>query len=441
MRTACSVLLLGVWTAIAAAETPVDVNGLIKAARPGDTVTLPAGVYRTAVVLPAGVSLRGAGYDKTILEAGSAAAAVAMRGGDNRLEDLAVHCEGATAVLVDGAARVTIARVTIRGGAVGLQLQEVKDIRIENAIVAQSMTGVLLAKAADTAVVNCTFVGNASIGMSIRDAQHVATFNNLVVDAGCAIVVGGERKDLTVDHNLYVALSVGKLFGQPNRVMLGPWRNVSGGLDAASVQLPVEFANAPGGNYRPISRMDWAPERATVSDWGVEAVRGFKAPARDIDGSPRVGPPDVGVYEVPPLENVKADLTFTIAADDGTKSAGLFRPDGQLVRYLFHDLPLKKGTCGCALPSRSQLGAAVPAGDYEVRMVESNLRWKYRGITANNGLAGSNETTDQHHTQFVAFAADGALLLGAAGTNAAKTSAVSTPAPANPAGLSTDNRR
>ena len=83
------------------------------------------------------------------------------------------------------------------------------------------------------------------------------------------------------------------------------------------------------------------------------------------------------------------------------------------MRYLFHDLPLKKGRYGCVLPMRSQLGDAVVAGDYELRVVESNLRWKYRGITANNGLAGSNWTTDQHHTQFVAFAADGSLLLGA----------------------------
>ena len=89
-------------------------------------------------------------------------------------------------------------------------------------IVEGSMTGVLLAGSSDTSVVNCTLVGNTSIGLSVRDRAAKVWLNNLVSDAGTGIVVGGIREGLVVNHNLYVALSVGKLLGQQDRVMLGP---------------------------------------------------------------------------------------------------------------------------------------------------------------------------------------------------------------------------
>ena len=330
----------------------------------------------------------------------------------NVIEDLTLTSGGNTALAVENSEAVTVRRVLIRGGAIGIRLEKVTGGRVENTIVDGSMTGVLLNRIQDAVVVNCTLAGNNSIGLSILDATNSAVFNNIVSKAGTGILVGGARDRLAVDHNLYVALFVGKLLDSPNRVMLGPWRDVSGGLDAHSVQLPVEFANERTGNFRPISRLDWAPDRATVSDWGVSELGGFHAPALDIEGASRSGAVDLGVFEVP-LDGWPHDGTFPVADDAGTKSAGLFTQDGRLVRYLFHDLPLKKGSYGYTLPARSQLGRDVLAGDYELRLVESSLRWNYHGITANNGLPGSHLTTDQHHTGRVCFGPDGSLLLGA----------------------------
>jgi len=416
---ALALLVLATWLIVwigsaRAADAPIDVRKMLSTARPGQTVHLPAGTYRMSLVVPEGVSLRGDGYDKTILEAGSAEVAIFLKGGRGaRIEDLAVRTQGNTGIAVENAQQITVSRILVRGGAIGVRLENVVGARVENTIVDGSMTGVLLNKVQDSVLVNCTLAGNTAIGVSLVDAEHVAVFNNLVADAATGIVVGGKRQRLVVDYNLYMALYVGKLTGQVNRVMLGPWRDVSGGLDANSVQLPVEFADARRGNFRPVSRLDWAPDRSTTSDWGVAELAGFRAPEKDIDGYPRAGATDVGAYEVPPLEGVRLETSLTIAGDRGTKSAGLFTADGRLVRYLFHNLPLKKGTYGCVLPTRIQLGAEVPAGDYQLRVVESNLRWRYRAMTANNGRQGSKLTTDQHHTAFVALAPDGSLLLGA----------------------------
>src|SRR5436309_875217 len=41
----------------------------VAAAQPGDTIVLPAGLYEAGIALPPRVSLRGAGYRKTILDA------------------------------------------------------------------------------------------------------------------------------------------------------------------------------------------------------------------------------------------------------------------------------------------------------------------------------------------------------------------------------------
>ena len=406
---------LSMWAAARAADSPpaaLDISKMLAAAKPGGTISLPAGTFRRAIVLPAGVSLRGAGHQQTIIETGAEAAAVALSGEGSRIEDLAIRTQGTSGVSAENATGVVVRRVRIEGGAIGVRFEGVSGGRIENTIVSGNMTGVALNGVKDSVIVNCTLFRNSAIGMSICNAEHVAAMNNIVAEAGTGVVVGGTREQLAVDHNLYVALYVGKVSGSPGRLMLGPWRDASGGLDAGSVQLPVEFADAARGDFRPISRLDWAPDRLTTSAWGVAELAGFKAPEKDIDGAARSGGFDVGAYQSPPLGGPPPDGTLTIAGDAGTKSAGLFTRDGRLVRYLFHDLPLKKGHYGYVLPTRTYLGGPIEAGDYEVRVVESQLGWNYRGITANSGLAGSSVATDTCHTGTVCFAPDGSLLLG-----------------------------
>jgi hypothetical protein len=378
----------------------------------GDTLVLSAGTFSGSVRLPAGVSLRGAGHGKTTLDAGPSAAAITLAGKGSRVEDLTIQTRGSSAIAADGASDFEVRRVRILGGALGIQGKKVTRGRIENTLIVNALVGVSLNRARKVAVVNCTLVNATSIGLSLIDVEDSAVFNNVVADAGTAVLLDGRHKGLHVDHNLHRALFAGKVEGEMARVSLGPWRDVSGGLDASSVNLPVAFAGPQAGDYRPVSVLDWAPGRLTTADWGVPELGGFKAPTKDIDGRERQGAFDLGVYETPARKAPEPDGTFEVSADEGTKSAGVFDKDGKLVRYLFHDLPLKKGKYGFRLPSRSQLGEPIPAGDYEVRVVESQLGWKYRGITGNTGVDSARSSTDQNHTAVVRFAPDGALLMG-----------------------------
>ncbi len=396
-------------------EIPPGAKSLASAlakAKPGTTIVLPAGTFSGANKLPPGVSLRGAGYAKTYLDAGAAPAAIALGKTENcRIEDLTVQTKGTAALVVEDARNVTLCRVRIQGGALGIQWTNVEGGRVENCIVADALVGLSFNRVRNVTVVNCTFADNASVGLSLSETQNVRAFNNLVANAGTGIVVNGKHEGVAVDYNLYRCLVAGKTDGQVSRSTVPQWRDLTNGLDAHSVALRVHFANAESGDYRPVSVLDWAPWRATTSDWGTETLADEKAPLADIDGFPRVGAFDVGAYEAPPLPAPKPDAEFVISQKEGTKSAGVFRPDGTLVRYLFHDLPLKKGTHGFVLPSRTQLGEPISAGAYEVRVVESRLSWKYRRITGNSGVDSRRDNADQSHVRVVRFAPDGALLM------------------------------
>jgi hypothetical protein len=82
-----------------------------RAASPGDTVVFPAGVFRvTALTLPNGISLRGAGAGATWLKGEVTA------GSDLRISKLKVGLDGVAFKFTEGAARTVFEGVTFTGG-------------------------------------------------------------------------------------------------------------------------------------------------------------------------------------------------------------------------------------------------------------------------------------------------------------------------------------
>jgi parallel beta-helix repeat protein len=194
---------------------------------------------------------------------------------------------------------VTLSRVLVAGGTIGIQAAGASGLRVENCVVSGALIGISARGVSGSAIANCTVYNADACGLSISGSAGSAVFNNVVVNAGTGIVVGGENKDLAVDHNLYVALSTGKIEGQLQRPSLPTWRDVSGGLDAHSVQLAVTFANPSKRDFHPVSTLSWEPARITTADWGTPQLAGHKAPETDMDGQPRVGPYDLGAFESP----------------------------------------------------------------------------------------------------------------------------------------------
>jgi parallel beta-helix repeat protein len=380
----------------------------LAAARPGDVVTLPAGTLAGAFTVPAGVTLRGAGYRQTILDAGSAEVGVTMAGDRAGVTDLTVRGATRANVLVQGAARCLVQRVRATGSIMGINVRDSRQCRVENVIVADNRYGIVVNGGAENAVVNCTLARNASVGLSLAGGDRHAAFNNLIADTATGVVVGEAARRVTLDYNLYYALYLGKLGTQLNRVSLGDWQYLTG-FDAHALQSPVTFAD---GDYVPVNAVPWALDRTVVTDWGAARLAGITAPATDIDGRPRRGRPDIGACETARTPERPATGTVAISRDAGLKSAGVFTPDGRLVAYLFHNLPLPKGRFPFWLPTRDFQGRAIPAGTYQVRVVEQALRWEFLGGVGDNGALKPAGATAPWMPRFVAFDTHGHLLVG-----------------------------
>ncbi|MCY2995095.1 MAG: right-handed parallel beta-helix repeat-containing protein [Planctomycetota bacterium] len=378
-------------------------------ARPGAVVELPAGTFAGGFTVPPGVTLRGAGCQRTVIEARGAAVAVKLTGKGARVENLSVTSSG-VGIDMSAAEDVAVRRVLIVGGTTGIRAGQVDQATIENVIVARALIGISLNQARRSTVANCTVFTADACGLSVSQATDTAVFNNVVVHAGTGVVVGGENRNLALDYNLYVALTIGKLEGQLQRPSLPTWRDVTGGLDAHSVQLNVDFANPHKNDFHPVTTLSWNPSRIVTADWGVPELAGHKAPLTDLDGQPRAGAYDLGVFEAPDMPARPADGQFQIAADEGLKSAGVFTPDNRAVSYLFQGLPLKKGVYGFTLPTRDLFGRPIPPGNYELRVVESQVDWIYRGMAANAGAGPTADESDSIHVGLVAYTPDNQLL-------------------------------
>jgi hypothetical protein len=361
---------------------------LIRSAKPGDTVTLPAGTFALGdLTVPPQVSIKGAGYAKTILDANNFRVGLEIQDSkDIRVEDLTIKNARGVGLRVVNSSGVVIRRVRCLGNGVGVLFDRLSDSRLENAVVAANRTGLVMRRSARSVFVNCTAAHNGELSAGLTGNRGCAVFNNLFVGSQTGIYCGKDNRDLALDYNLYVAFFTGSLAGEPGRKSLPAWRDLSG-YDRHSVSLAVTFADAKSGDYRPTTSMPWAPVRGTVSAWGVKKLAGFPAPGADISGTHRPKSPGLGAYEVSFRVSRPADGKFTVRSGEGVTSAGLYAADGKKVASLFNNLPLAKGTYEFWLPG----GLKCQAGQYHLRLVESNLRMEYLAFLGGTGI---NSTLD-----------------------------------------------
>ena len=253
------------------------------------------------------------------------------------------------------------------------------DGRIENVVAAKNRTGATFSGNMHTALVNCSFVGNSAITLALAHNQNSAVFNNVMVNSPTGIYLTKDNEGLVLDHNLYFASFLGKMEGEAVRTSISGWQRLTG-MDAHSLSMPVEFADAAQDDYRPASTLAWAPNLVTTAGWGVASLGGFTAPADDILGQKRGGAADLGAYVVNLPAPRKPDGSFTIAHKDGVKSAALYDARGVQVAMLFQNLPLAAGRHEFWVPFRDSWNRVLPAGSYEVRLVESQLNNPYLGL-------------------------------------------------------------
>ena len=383
---------------------------LILQAREGDWIILGEGVYGGGVTLPPGVSLAGLGPSRTIIEARGAAVALTVEGGSGvEVVDLAIRDARRTNLMIRGASDVHVRQVQASGGITGINLENVTRGRVENTIVSRNRYGIVVGGGNEVVIVNCSMVANESLGLGLPSGSRTVAFNNAIVDGSVGVYLG-EAADVRLDHNLYFTQFVGKQAGQVGRKSIGDWHSLTG-QDRRSVRMPLTFQSGKAGEFRPEGAFDWDLGRPTTSGWGSAEFAGIKAPDRDIDGRPREGTFGVGAYEAARPDPPVADGSFSIRADEGLKSAGVFATDGRLVAYLFHNLPLTRGEYSYRLPGRDFQGRPIEPGRYEVRVVEGDLKWDYLGHVGDSGAASPASSTASVNPVRSAFDESGVLVV------------------------------
>lgn len=392
-------------------ERADDLKSAIAKAKPGDTIVLAAGTYLAPIELPAGVGVKGAGRHATIIDARAQAIGVSTEGGSNaEIADLTVMGAKQTNIKVASTKGTKIRGVRSVGGINGISFTNVENGRIENTIADENRYGIVVSGGKNVVVVNCTLARNGSIGLSLPVGERPIAFNNVVVESATCLYLGDKVVEPKIDYNLYFGQTIGKLPEQTAKNSLNEWRYLSG-HDLHSVSYPVEFRDRKIGDFRPASRLSWSLERATTSDWGIAEFAGSKAPATDVDGSPRIGAIDAGAFEVSFKPSREPDGKFGIENDQGWKSAGLFDHNDRLVFYLFHELPLAKGTYSFWAPKTTDWGRPVEPGKYELRVVEAAIDWRYMGYIGDDGEAYPMSRTASVAPTAIAFDRAGHLLM------------------------------
>jgi len=386
----------------------------------GGKLTLPAGEIKLADLnVPDGAVIEGAGVDKTIIDADGAETAFLLSGVKNvKISDLTIRNVTSAGVIVIDSSNVDIQRVRVTKAVVGVSASNSTNVSVVNALVDHADAGISFKKTSGV-VGNCTFASIATACVSLTDSGNMLIANNIFADALMAVAFNGDCSKARSDYNLFSCFTAGRMEGQNGRIHLATWRTVSR-TEKHSLVPGIDFASRENGDFTPTAMLSWLPSRNTVEGWGIGEWKAdglvFTAPKEDLFKRARLNTdaPTLGAIEVARLtrEMPPADGTFEISADAGVKSAGVFTKDGVLIRYLFHDLPLRKGTYRFVLPGgRTELNEAIAAGEYEVRVAEADLDIDYRGFTGNLGAGSALIDANCGSLAYVAWASDGNLLL------------------------------
>src|SRR5262245_13997624 len=149
----------------AGGEDAEQIARSIRSARPGDTVTLPAGTFALGdVVVPPKVSIKGAGYAKTILDARKFQAGLRLL--DTRgvqVSDLTIRNASGPGLHVANSSDVVVRRVRSLGNGVGVLFDRASGSRLENVAVAENRTGMVMRGSDRSAFVNCTAANNGEL--------------------------------------------------------------------------------------------------------------------------------------------------------------------------------------------------------------------------------------------------------------------------------------
>lgn len=189
--------------AAATAEATERLMEQLVTAKPGDIITIPAGVYifdRSLSLASSDVTIRGEGMDRTILSfKGQVAGAegLLVTGGDFIIEDLAIEDSKGDALKINGVENVIIRRVRTewtngpdtKNGAYGIYPVQTRNVLIEGSVaIGASDAGIYVGQSHNVVVRNSRAEFNVA-GIEIENTVNADVHDNLATNNTGGILV------------------------------------------------------------------------------------------------------------------------------------------------------------------------------------------------------------------------------------------------------------
>lgn len=172
-------------------------------AKPGEVVTIPAGKYaltRSLSLTGNGVTVKGAGMDKTILSfarATSGAEGMLVTGDDFTIQDLAFEDTKGDALKINGTRNAVMRRVRAEwtggpkttNGAYGLYPVQVTNVLIEGSVVKGASDAGIYVGQSDNVIVRGNRAEGNVAGIEIENSSHADVYGNTATNNAGGILV------------------------------------------------------------------------------------------------------------------------------------------------------------------------------------------------------------------------------------------------------------
>lgn len=340
------------------------------------------------------------------------------------LRNLTFSSDNGNALTINNSTGVTIDSCRISGSQKGLVASGSSKISVQNNVVNAGNIGVQLMSSPNNIVRNNTVV-NGTVGLQLDSgANYASVLNNLLHGQSSAsiIVNNGAQQWYRGNGNLFnpnsgtAAILNGTSYSTAqvrDKSLAQAWynfdkadksdnnsRRTGYSAEGQSMAFAPVFVDAANGDFR------LAANLGNAQDAGAERTyqRTVTSPAYDSLGAarPQGNGVDVGAFE----GSGAAYAVFNLNADF-TTSAGVYKPDGTLIRTLFSNRRMAAGTNVVfwnGLDDNNQIAAT---DTYTIKMIAHNVQYIWENVVGNSSVPNCGESVHNGFEPMKAMAFNG----------------------------------
>jgi len=330
------------------------------------------------------------------------------------LRNLTFSSDSGNALTVNSSTSVTVDGCRVSGSQKGIVANSSPKILVQNCVVNVGNIGLQFSGSPDNIVRNNTVV-NGAVGVQLDAGSSSATILNNLLNAQSSaslVVNNGAQQWYRGNGNLYnpnsgtAVLLNGTGYSTAqvrDKSLAQAWYNYDVAdkpdnpgnplaprrkgyaAESQSMAFAPVFVSAAGGDFRLSSNL------GNAVDAGAERTfqRTVISPACDALGTPR---PLGNGYDAGAYEAVGAAYALFNLNTDYTTSAGVYKPDGTLVKTIFSNRRLGAGTNVVFWNGLDDNNQIAPTDTYTIKMIAHNVQYVWEGVVGNNSSPNSGES-------------------------------------------------